>query len=290
MGNRRKIRFTLTELMIYNASLAVRDFDRVMVGQGLPIVACSMAKKFHAPHALLMTEAGLVDIDPYRSPLHIADPTCVKGFSYACDLVDIFTTVLNRGFIDVCFLGVGQVDRFGNLNSTVIGDYHNPRMRMMGAGGAPDFAAYSRRVILTMRGGKFVEKLDYFTSPGWLDGYDSKKRAGLPDSGPELLISTKAVFRFPAPERELTLVSLHPGVKLEDVQKDIPWKLKLAKEIAITPPPTAEAIDFVRNFDPTLTAGRKLGLTLAMQATARRMQEKQKQQAVATHSELKKSG
>jgi len=292
MGNRRKIRFTLTELMIYNASLEVRDFDRVMVGQGLPIVACNMAKAFHAPNALLMTEAGLVDINPYRSPLHIADPTCLKGFSYACDLVDIFTTVLNRGYIDVCFLGVGQVDRYGNLNSTVVGDYKNPRMRMMGAGGATDFAVYSKRIILTMRGGKFVDKLDYFTTPGWLDGYDSKKKAGLPETGPELLISTKAVFRFPPPERELTLVSLHPKVKLEDVAKDIPWKLKTAKEVAVTPPPTPEAIYFVRGFDPTLSAGRKLGLMLAMQATAKRMQEKQKPQASASPSGLepKKGG
>jgi len=279
MGNRRKVKFTLAEMMIYNASLEVRDHDRVMVGQGLPIAACTMAKKFHAPNAVLLTEAGLVDIDPYRSPLHIADPTCMKGFSYSCDLIDIFTTVLNRGYVDVCFLGVGQVDKFGNINSTVIGDYFNPKMRMMGAGGAPDFAAYAKRVVLTMRGGKFADKLDYFTTPGWLSGGDSRVKAGLPDSGPEILISTKAVFRFPPPEHELTLVSLHPHCKVEDVQKDIPWKLKIADKISVTPAPTAAAIDFCRTFDPTLSAGRKLGLTLSMQALARKIAEKQKQKS-----------
>lgn len=276
MGNRRKIKFTLAEMMIYNASLEVHDGDKVVIGQGLPIVACTMAKNFHAPNAVLMTEAGLVDIDPYRSPLHIADPTCLKGFSYSCDLVDIFTTILNRGLVDVCFLGVGQIDKFGNINSTAVGDYQNPKMRMMGAGGAPDFAVYSQRIILTMRGGKFVDKLDYFTTPGWLSGGDSKKRAGLPDTGPEVMISTKAVFKFPLPEHEMTLVSLHPGVKVEDVQKDIPWKLKVADELTTTPVPTQAAIDFVRNFDPTLSAGRKLGLTLALQATMKKQAELQK--------------
>jgi glutaconate CoA-transferase, subunit B len=269
----RRIKFTLAELMIYNAALEVHDGDKVVIGQGLPIVACTMAKNFHAPNAVLMTEAGLVDISPYRSPLHIADPTCLKGFSYSCDLIDIFTTILNRGFVDVCFLGVGQVDKYGNLNSTVIGDYANPKMRMMGAGGATDFAVYSKRLILTMRGGKFVEKLDYFTSPGWMEGGDSKKRAGLPDTGPEVLISTKAVFRFPPPEHELTLVALHPKMTLEDVQKDIPWKLKVAKELKITPVPTQAAIHYIRDFDPTLTAGRRLGMTLALQATMKKQAE-----------------
>jgi len=282
MGNRVKIKFTLAEIMIYNAALEVHNHDKVVIGQGLPIVACTLAKNFHAPEAVLMTEAGLVDIDPYRSPLHIADPTCLKGFSYSCDLVDIFTTILNRGFVDVCFLGVGQIDKFGNINSTVVGDYKNPKMRMMGAGGATDFAAYSKRLILTMRGGKFVDKLDYFTTPGWLEGGDSKKRAGLPDIGPEVLISTKAVFRFPPPEHELTLSSLHPGFKLEDVQKDIPWKLKVAKEIKTTPVPTKAAIDFIRDFDPTLTAGRKLGITLALQATLKKQADMQKRKEQKT--------
>ena len=262
--------------MIYNAALQINDGDRVMVGQGIPIVACGMAKKFHAPNATLFTEAGLVDIAPFRSPLHIADPTCTPGFSYSCDLVDIFTTILNRGYVDVCFLGVGQIDKYGNMNSTVIGDYFHPKMRMMGAGGAPDFGAYAKRTVLTMRGGKFVEKLDYFTTPGWLTGGDSKVRAGMPDTGPELLISTKAVFSFPAPERELTLASLHPGVKIEDVQKQIPWKLKTADKITVSPAPTPEAVDFVRSFDPTLSAGRKLGLELAIKATMRRIAAQQK--------------
>ena len=211
---------------------------------------------------------------PTGLPLHIADPTCVKGFSYSCDLVDIFTTVLNRGFVDVCFLGVGQVDRYGNLNSTVIGDYRNPKMRMMGAGGATDFAAYSKRIILTMRGGKFVEKLDYLPRPAGSSGGDSKKRAGLPDTGPEVLISTKAVFRFPAPDHELTLVSLHPEGQARRCAKRYPLEAEGRERSHRNPAPTPEAIHFVRGFDPTLSAGRKLGLILAMQATAKKAQAK----------------
>jgi len=274
MGNRRKIKFTLSELMIYNASLEIKDGDVVVMGQGLPMAACPLAKAFHAPNAILLTEAGLVDIAPFRAPLHIADPTCTYGYSYSCDLIDVFTTILHRGYVDVCFLGVGQVDKYGNLNSTVIGDYFQPKMRMMGGGGAPDFAAYAKKVVLTMRGGRFMEKLDYLTTPGWLNGGDSKKRAGLPDTGPEVLISTKAVFRFPPPERELTLVSVHPGVSVKEVEKDIPWKLKKAREIKTTPVPPPEVIDFLRNFDPSSSAGRKLLLSLSIKAILKKIAQK----------------
>jgi len=262
--------------MIYNASLEIKDGDVVVMGQGLPMAACPLAKAFHAPNAILLTEAGLVDIAPYRAPLHIADPTCTRGYSYSCDLIDVFTTILHRGFVDVCFLGVGQIDKYGNLNSTVIGDYFQFKMRMMGAGGAPDFALYAKKVVLTMRGGKFVEKLDYFTTPGWLEGGDSKKQKGLPDTGPEVLISTKAVFHFPKPERELTLVSVHPGVSIEEVEKDIPWKLKKAPQIKTTPVPPPEVIDFIRNFDPASSAGRKLLISLYAQAMLKKLQQNAK--------------
>ncbi len=275
MGNRR-VKFTLSELMIYNASLEIKDGDVVVMGQGLPMAACPLAKAFHAPNAILLTEAGLVDIAPYRAPLHIADPTCTRGYSYSCDLIDVFTTILHRGFVDVCFLGVGQIDKYGNLNSTVVGDYFQFKMRMMGAGGAPDFALYAKKVVLTMRGGKFVEKLDYFTTPGWLEGGDSKKQKGLPDTGPEVLISTKAVFHFPKPERELTLVSVHPGVSIEEVEKDIPWKLKKAAQIKTTPVPPPEVIDFIRNFDPASSAGRKLLISLYAQAMLKKLQQNAK--------------
>jgi len=137
-----------------------------------------MAKALHAPGANLMMESGIIDFQPLVPPNHIADANACRGFSYATDLFSAFTMTY-RGFVDVCFLGVAQIDKFGNVNTTVVGDYYNPQVRLPGAGGAPDFLSYAKRTILTMRGGEFVNKLDYLTSPGYLEGGDSRDKSGL---------------------------------------------------------------------------------------------------------------
>jgi len=136
---------------------------------GLPTTAGAVAKALYAPHATLMMESGIIDFEPLLPLNHIADAHSCRGFSYATDLFSAFTMTY-RGFVDVCFLGVGQVDKYGNLNTTVIGDYYKPTMRLPGSGGAADFISYAKRTVLTLLGGNFVEKLDYFTSPGYLEG------------------------------------------------------------------------------------------------------------------------
>jgi len=169
-----------------------------------------------------------------------------------------------RGFVDVCFLGVAQVDKYGNLNTTVIGDYEKPTMRLPGSGGAADFISYAKRTVFTMRGGGFVNKLDYFTSPGYLDGGDSRDKSGLfpIGSGPSALISTKGVFRFDPVTKEIYLSRIHPGVSLESVKKDIPWDLKVAPDLLETERPTDDEINFIRDFAPELSAGRELAVEL----------------------------
>ena len=171
-----------------------------------------------------------------------------------------------RGFVDVCFLGVGQVDKYGNVNTTVIGDYYKPTMRLPGSGGAADFLSYAKRTVLTMLGGNFVNKLDYMTSPGYLDGGDSRDKSGLfpKGSGPSMLLTTKGVFRFDPVTKEMYLAQIHPRVRIEDVKKDVPWDLKIASDLSETPRPTDEEIEFIRNFAPAMSAGRELALELTI--------------------------
>ncbi|HEY9161625.1 MAG TPA: CoA-transferase [Desulfomonilia bacterium] len=268
-------RYSLDELLIITVAREIKDGDRVILGVGLPTTAGAMAKALHAPNATLMMESGIIDIEPCVPPNHIADANSCRGFSYATDLFSMFTMTY-RGFIDVCFLGVAQIDRFGNINTTVIGDYFKPKMRLPGSGGASDFMSYARHTILTMRGGEFVEKLDYFTSPGYLEGGNSRDDSGLfpKGSGPSMLLTTKGVFRFDDTTKELYLSKLHPGVTVDMVKKDVPWDLKIAADLSVTERPTDAEIDFVRRFAPTEAVGRKLmyelGISNALNKAAAR--------------------
>ncbi|MDD5712082.1 MAG: hypothetical protein PHY31_04895, partial [Smithellaceae bacterium] len=221
--------------------------------------------------------SGIVDFQPLVPPNHIADAHSCRGFSYSTDLFSMFTMTY-RGFVDVCFLGVAQIDKFGNLNTTVMGDYYKPRIRLPGSGGAADFLAYAKRTVLTMRGGEFAEKLDYFTSPGYLDGGDSRDKTGLfpKGSGPSMLLTTKGIFRFDEVTKEMYLSEVHPGVTVERIKKDIPWDLKVAPDLKETPPPTDAEIDFIRHFAPTEAIGRQLMYELSFMQVLKRAEERSK--------------
>lgn len=257
--------YTLQELLIIAVAKEIRDHENVILGVGLPTTAGAMAKMLYAPHATLMMESGIIDFEPLLPLNHIADAHACRGFSYATDLFSAFTMTY-RGFVDVCFLGVGQVDKYGNLNTTAIGDYYKPTMRLTGSGGAADFISYAKRTVLTMLGGEFVNKLDYFTSPGYLDGGNSRDKSGLfpLGSGPTMLLSTKGVFRFDPVTKEMYLAQIHPKVTVEDVKKDVPWDLKIADDLSETPHPTDEEIDFIRRFAPGMSAGRELSMELTL--------------------------
>jgi glutaconate CoA-transferase subunit B len=255
--------YTLEELLAIAVAKEIHDYENVILGVGVPMTAGAMAKALYAPHATLMMESGIVDFRPLLSLNHIADAHSCRGFSYATDLFSTFTATY-RGFVDVCFLGVGQVDKYGNLNTTVIGDYEKPTLRLPGSGGAADFISYAKRTVLTMRGGTFVNTLDYLTSPGYLEGGDSRDETGLfpCGSGPVALISTKGIFRFDPATKEMYLAQIHPGVSLESVKRDVPWDLQVASDLKETPRPTDDEIDFIRDFAPELTAGRELASEL----------------------------
>ncbi len=253
------IKYTLDELIVFRASKEINDGEMVVIGQGIPMAAGVLARNTHAPNSVIITEAGIVGLEPFKVPLHIADTSCTQGYSYGCDMIDIFTSVVNHGYVDVAFLGVGQIDRFGNMNSSYIGDPDNFEMRMMGAGGAPEFAGYAKRNVLTMRGGQFVEKLDYFTSPGYVDGGNSRYEAGMPEnSGPSILITTKGVFKFMPDTKEIYIAGTHPGVTVDEIKADIPWDIPVSDNLEVTELPGEKELNIIRTFAPEISMGRKL--------------------------------
>lgn len=263
--------YTLNELLIITIAKEIHDYENVVLGVGIPMTSGAVAKALFAPHATLLMESGMVDFKPVLPVNHVADCLSCRGFSYSTDLFSIFTMAY-REFVDVCFLGVAQVDKYGNINTTVIGDYEDPTFRLPGAGGAPDFLSYAKRTILTLRRGEFVEKLSYRTSPGYLEGGDSRDRSGhFPQgSGPSKLISTQGIFEFDPVTKEMYLSRLHPGVSVEEIKKNVPWNLKISPELSETVRPTDAEINFIRQYFPTESVGKNLVDELAIARLAGR--------------------
>jgi glutaconate CoA-transferase subunit B len=257
---------TRQELMIIAVAREIKDYERILLGVGLPTTAGGLAKATHAPNCVLMTEAGIIDFKPLVPPNHIADVMCLRGFSYALDLFNTFTTINYRGFVDKAILGVGQVDRYGNINTSFMGGTPKTGMRLTGAGGAPDFISYAKETILTLKGGEFVEKLDYLTSPGYMEGGEKRDQCGLfrSESGPSMMISTEAVFRFDRKTKEVYLESLLPGVDLTKVKSKVPWDLRVADPLKPFPTPTVEEIDYIRTFAPQHCIPREIMMELAV--------------------------
>ena len=252
-------RYSMDELVNIVVAREINDYENVVIGTGIPVAACVLAKGLHAKNCVFFVESGLIGFDPLVPLIGIADVDACRGLSYSADMFSIFATHTYRGFIDVCFLGVGQVDRFGNINSTVIGDYSNFEKRLPGSGGAADFSSYSKRTVLTMNRGQFVNKLDYLTSPGYLSGGDSRNNSGhfTLNSGPCTLISRKGIFKFDPVSKEMFLAYNHPGITVEEIRKDIPWELNVSPDLEETKPPSAEELEFTRRFNPVQSIGNR---------------------------------
>jgi len=249
----RTVEYTLTELMITAASREIADGEMVFAGVGNPLLGTLLAQKTHAPNAMIATECGAIGPAPRRIILGIGDNACCENATCIEPLWRLFSDQ-QRGFVNIGMIGGAQVDRYGNLNSTAIfgdGDYYTPASRLPGSGGANDIASCARRTVISipLQKRRFLEKVDYITSPGYLDGYDSREKAGLTRGGPCAIITDKCIFRFHEESREIMLASMHPGVTLEEVQEQISWELKLADKIQTTPPPTEEEITVIRQLD-----------------------------------------
>ncbi len=241
--------YTDSEIMIAVAARVLKGARTVFVGVGLPNIACNLARYTVAPDLELIYESGVYGARPERLPLSIGDPTLVSGAVSVVSMADLFGLYLQRGLVEIALLGGAQIDRYGNLNTSVIGDYRKPKTRLPGSGGACEIAINAQRTFMIMRLKRraFVDKLDFLTSPGHLNGGDSRTRLGLPGGGPQLVITDKAILNFDNPEREMQLVELYPGVTVKDVQIEVGWPLRSAATIGETPAPTAEELRLIRN-------------------------------------------
>jgi len=236
------------ELMICAASSFLQDGSMVVVGTGVPCAAAMLAQQTTAPNLTLMFEAGGVGPRLPRMPISVGDSRTFYQGLMATSMTDIMETC-QRGMVDYTFLGGAQIDRFGNLNSTVIGDFDSPRVRLPGSGGANDLASFCWRIlVLTLHTPRrFVERVDFITSPGYLDGPGAREAAGLPPgTGPYKVITDLAVLGFEPQSCRMQVESLHPGVNLEQVQDQTGFELLVADTLTETPQPTADQLQTLR--------------------------------------------
>jgi glutaconate CoA-transferase subunit B len=253
--------YTPSELMIVASARALAGKRVVFVGVGQPNIACNLARHTVAPDLELVYESGVYGARPARLPLSIGDPTLVSGATLVCPMPDLFQYYLQGGRIEVAFLGAAQIDRFGNINTTVIGDYHHPKVRLPGSGGACEIAIHARSVfvIMPLSRRSFCAQIDFRTSAGHIAG-DPGGRAtlGMPGAGPELVVTDKAIFGFDTESGEMVLTSVHPGVTVEGVQANVGWPLRIAADVRVTEPPTDEELRLIREeLDPEGAYTRK---------------------------------
>ncbi len=244
--------YTSSELLTINAARLLRDGDTVFVGVGLPNLACNLARHTHAPNLMMIYEAGVIGAQPARLPLSIGDPTLVSGALSVCSMYDIFAFYLQRGNVDVGFMGGAQIDRFGNINATVIGDYAHPKVRLPGSGGSMEIAAWANRCYLLTPHQKrrFPEKLDFRTSAGFLGGKGERQAAGLRGGGMLAVVTDLGVME-PDENGELVLTALHPGASAEQARANTGWDLKVAADLKNTSAPTVEELRILREeLDP----------------------------------------
>jgi glutaconate CoA-transferase subunit B len=251
-GVKKMTDVTPSELMVIVAARELRDKESVLVGVGIPNLAANLAKKLQAPNLNMVYESGAVGSNPTRMPLSIGDPCLVTGAKSICSMYEQFAYYLQGGRIDVGFLGGAQIDKWGNINSTVIGQYKTPKVRLPGSGGACDIASNVKKIIVITPHEKrrFVEKVDFLTSPGFVGGKQNWKQLKLQGGGPYAVITNLCTMKFDENTGEMTLVSLHPGVTVEKVQENTPWKMKVSETLEQTPPPTEKEITVLRSLDP----------------------------------------
>ena len=248
--------YSASEMMIVAAARQLAGRRVCFVGVGLPNIAVNLAARTVAPDLELVYEAGVFGARPARLPLSIGDPTIVTGATAAVSMYELFAFYLQGGLVDVGFLGGAQIDRHGNLNTTVIGDYASPTVRLPGSGGACEIAINAREIFVIMRQSPrgFVERIDFRTSPGAGAAAlrtDAGSVTRRPGRGPTVVITDLAVHRFDA-AGEMVVASLHPGVRRDDVRAAMGWEPRFADDLGTTDPPSAEELRLVREeLDPT---------------------------------------
>ena len=241
------------ELLAYVASGLLEDNKSVFVGTGLPMIAAMLAQRTHAPSLLIIFEAGGIGPQVPVLPISVGDSRTFYRAVSASSMHDVMSAS-QSGYLDYGFLGAAQIDPYGNLNTTVIGDWGNPRVRLPGSGGANDVGSLCWRTIIVMRQDqrRFVERLDFLTTPGYLDGPGARERAGLPaDSGPYRLITQLGLYGFDEESRRMKLLATHPGVTIDDVQASSSFELIIPDDVRTTEPPPSDVRRILGEIDPT---------------------------------------
>src|SRR5437870_4485527 len=240
-------------MMAAVAARELRDGEVVFVGIGLPNLACNLARATHAPNLVLIYESGAVGAVPERLPLSIGDPALVTGSLMVCGMADVFQLFLQNGRIEVGFLGGAQVDRYGNINTTVIGPYERPTVRLPGSGGAAEIAVHARRtlIIAKLNPRAFPERVDFVTSPGQRCAGRRRRELGMPGAGPVKIITDKAVLATDEASGEMVLAALYPGVSVDGVRAGVGWPLACQARVSEVAPPTAVELRVLREvLDP----------------------------------------
>ena len=235
------------------AARELRDGEVVFVGIGLPNLACNLARATHAPGLVLIYESGAIGALPERLPVSIGDPSLVTGSLMVTGMADIFQLFLQGGRIEVGFLGGAQIDKYGNINTTVVGDYAHPKVRLPGSGGAAEIATHAQRTIIISRLSTraFPESVDFITSPGNRSKGKSRKEWGMPGAGPVKVITDRGILTAAEEDGEMELSALYPGVTAQDVTSHVGWTLRVRDALAAVDPPTAEELRLLREvLDP----------------------------------------
>jgi glutaconate CoA-transferase, subunit B len=245
--------YTPAEMMTAVAARELRDGEVVFVGIGLPNLACNLARATHAPNLVLIYESGAVGAVPERLPVSIGDPALVTGSLMVCSMADVFQSLLQNGRIEVGFLGGAQIDRYGNINTTVIGDYEQPAVRLPGSGGAAEIAIHACRTVVVSRLDRraFPETVDFVTSPGHQAKGRSRRELGMPGAGPTKVVTDKAVLESDPASGELVLSALYPGVEASEVKAGIGWQLRNKSRLDQVEPPSERELYLLRQvLDP----------------------------------------
>jgi glutaconate CoA-transferase, subunit B len=246
------LQYTAREMMAIGAGRFIKDGDILFAGTGVAMLAATVAKKIHAPKSVVFFETGGIDPSLEELPLAVADPRVMSGTSMNSGLIEAFSIVGHRKLHTIAFLGAAQIDKFGNLNSTCIGNYWKPRVRFSGSGGACDAACLASGVIIFMQHEKkkFVEKLDYLTSPGWLEGGDSRKEAGLSRGGPIAVVTQLGVMKFDDTTKEMYLSEYYPGIRVETIVENTGFSIDTSRAIESKPPSEKELKILREEVDP----------------------------------------
>ena len=244
--------YTTAELMVAAGARALADGQIVVVGLGIPLVAAGLAQRTHAPRLRMLNEIGVADFSPVELGVGNSDPRMWYHGAGFSGHVDVMGTILQRGLVDVGFLGALEVDVYGNINSTEVPARDGGLRRFGGSGGAGDMASLAKETIIIVRHErhKLVERVRHITSPGFLDGPGARQRAGLRGGGPARVITDKAVFGFDPATCLIRLLSVHPGVTPEDLRANTGFALDVPPDVPTTPPPTPDDLDVIHRIDP----------------------------------------